>query len=80
MNNRLLGRLAWSGIFLFFSLLLSTNVIGQVQDITPPSLVSLSFTPNTIDTSTQDQTVTATMRVTDNLSGYYSGSFRFESP
>jgi len=61
---------AWVGIFMFFSLFLSASVSAQVQDITPPSLIAFSFAPTTIDTSTQAQTVTVTMRVTDDLSGF----------
>ena len=65
---------------LFFSLLLSTNLIAQVEDITPPLLVGFSFTPITVDTSTQGQSVTVTTRTTDNLSGFRQGSYIFVSP
>jgi hypothetical protein len=70
----------WLCIFMFFSLLLSTNLIAQTQDTTPPSVESFDFTPTAVDTSDQDQTVTATLQITDDLSGLRSGLVYLGSP
>ena len=80
MYKKLINTSAWLGIFMLFTLLLSTNVIAQIEDITPPSLDSFSFTPTTIDVSTEGQTVTATLQITDDISGFGSGSVYFGSP
>jgi len=69
-------------LFLLFSpaLWLVTDVRAQRQDTTPPKLVEFSFTPTTIDISTQDQTVTVTLQITDDFSGFSSGRVYFTSP
>jgi hypothetical protein len=56
------------------------QVISDPQDITAPSLTQFSFTPATIDTSTAPQSVTITLRITDDVSGFEFGSFIFMSP
>jgi len=56
------------------------QVISDPQDITAPSLTQFSFTPATIDTSTAPQSVTITLRITDDVSGFEFGSFIFLSP
>jgi len=42
---------------------------GQVSDTTPPQITGFSFSPATIDVTTDPQTVTLSMNVTDDLSG-----------
>jgi hypothetical protein len=56
------------------------QVISDPQDITAPSLTQFSFTPATIDTSTAPQSVTITLRITDDVPGFEFGSFIFMSP
>lgn len=56
------------------------QVISDPQDITAPNLTQFSFTPATIDTSTAPQSVTITLRITDDVSGFEFGSFIFISP
>ena len=53
--------------------------IGSYKDTIPPSLVALSITPDTIDTSTQSQTVTVTLRITDDMAGFSTGNILFYS-
>ena len=43
--------------------------LATVGDTTPPQVLSFSLTPYQINTESSDQTVTATMRITDDLSG-----------
>jgi hypothetical protein len=52
----------------------------QVEDITPPQLVEFSFTPTTIDTHSGPQTVTFSMRITDDISGFDHMWLRVASP
>lgn len=47
----------------------TTLHMSAQSDITPPKLVSVSFTPTTVDITATDQTVTVTITVSDNLSG-----------
>ncbi len=49
-------------------------------DTTPPTLVSFSFTPTTIDTSASQQTITFTARITDDLAGLSYAYVEFDSP
>ena len=42
---------------------------AQVSDVTPPQLLAFDFTPTSIDVTTSPQSVTATLRVTDDISG-----------
>jgi hypothetical protein len=44
-----------------------------VEDIASPQLVSVNITPGTVDVTSQDQTITATLRITDDLSGLRNG-------
>lgn len=53
---------------------------GQLEDTTPPALAEFDFNPKTIDVSTGPQTVTLTLRITDDLSGFDFGNFLFLSP
>lgn len=50
------------------------------QDVTPPTLLDVSFEPEVIDTGKGPVTVTVTIRVEDDLSGFGYGAFRFELP
>ena len=54
--------------------------IGDVLPLAPPELVAFDFTPKTIDVSSGPQTVTATLRVTDNLSGVRGVNVTFARP
>jgi hypothetical protein len=53
------------------------TVVDANPDTTPPTLLSASFSPSLIDTSTGPQTVTVTLRITDNQSG---AVFRIAQP
>lgn len=70
------------GIALLFAVLFLSfaNNINAQSDTTPPQLASFSFNPTSIDTSASSQTVTVTLRITDNLSGFQTGSISFRSP
>jgi 5-hydroxyisourate hydrolase-like protein (transthyretin family) len=46
---------------------------GQSADTQPPVLVSTSIAPSQVDTTSQDQSVTLTMHITDDLSGFADG-------
>jgi len=63
-----------------FSLILFTTSLRAVQDVTAPVLQSFSFTPTAIDTDSGAQTVTATLHVTDDLSGVEGISVIITSP
>ena len=56
------------------------QVVSDPQDITSPSLTQFSFTPATIDTSAAPQSVTLTLRITDDVSGFEFGNFIYLSP
>lgn len=43
------------------------------EDIAKPQLVSVGIAPGTVDVTSQDQTITATLHITDDLSGLRSG-------
>ncbi len=53
-----------------------------LTDTTPPQLVSLSFSPSSVNTATGPATVTVTVEVTDDLSGVRDGSVsvNFQAP
>lgn len=50
------------------------------EDIAKPQLVSVGITPGTVDVTSQDQTITATLRITDDLSGLRSGFAVLHNP
>ena len=50
------------------------------QDTTPPTIVSLDFTPKSVDVTVNPQTVAVTMNVTDDLSGVKFITATFTSP
>lgn len=54
--------------------------VPTAQDITPPSLVGVSFEPATIDTSNGPVTVTITAHITDDLSGFADMGLQFRQP
>lgn len=59
---------------LVLTLLSSMAALAQpTSDTTPPQLVSLSFNPPSVDVTAGAQTVTVTARVTDDLSGVFTG-------
>lgn len=55
-------------------------LFGQTEDVTPPALVSLSIAPSTVDVTAGPATVTLTLHITDNLSGFDGGAVLFISP
>jgi hypothetical protein len=46
----------------------------------PPNVLSFDFDPKAVDTSASSQEITVTARLTDDLSGFSQGYFRFQSP
>jgi hypothetical protein len=56
------------------------TLYAQTEDVTPPHLVNFSFSPTSVDVANGAQTVTVTVRITDELSGFGSGSVSFVSP
>ena len=59
--------------------LFSSPAVAQ-EDTTPPELLSFSFTPTMIDVTAGPATVTASLRVTDDLAGVSNAVVRFQSP
>ena len=59
------------GAVLAMALCSSVSAIAnaQVEDVLPPNLVSLAFSPTSIDVSGSDQDVIFTLRITDGISG-----------
>jgi hypothetical protein len=53
---------------------------AQDVDTAPPQLVNFTFSPTSIDVSAAPQTVTATVQVTDDLSGVSFFQATFQSP
>src|SRR5215469_8896412 len=43
----------------------AARMIGTAEDVTPPQLVSVDFTPKSVDVSSSSQTITVTAHVTD---------------
>ncbi|MFY9570863.1 MAG: hypothetical protein WAV20_05655, partial [Blastocatellia bacterium] len=81
MNAKRLGSLSmWLATSV--ALILAIPEVGhtQVQDIVPPQLVELSISPSSIDVTSGPQDVAFTIRATDALSGFSSGSFAIFSP
>jgi hypothetical protein len=58
---------------------LTVGIAYAQQDITPPSLVSVSFAPAQVDTSNGPATITITAHVTDDLSGVEDVTLYFRS-
>jgi hypothetical protein len=57
----------------------TTVAVTSSEDLEPPALAGLSFAPTSVDTGTENQTVTVTAHITDNFSGFASGYIQFES-
>jgi serine protease len=64
---------------LLIAILVPTCLRAQV-DTTPPELLDFSIGPATVDVTTSPQTVTATLHVTDDMSGFAFGCVRLHSP
>ena len=58
----------------------TVEVVSNPSDITPPVVSAFSFSPTFIDTSGADQNVTATISVTDDISGFSGLQVAFRSP
>ncbi len=56
------------------------EVISNPEDLAPPELTELDFTPTTIDVSASSQIVTFTLRLTDEFSGVSQASWLIASP
>src|SRR5437763_354948 len=54
--------------------------VFAASDTTAPQLVSVDFTPNSVDVSSASQVVTLTAHLTDNNTGLNYASFNFYSP
>src|ERR687884_601183 len=67
-------------VFALFSSLLIQKADTQTQDISPPQLIEFSFSPTSIDVSAGSQSVTASFRLTDALSGVSFACVNFRSP
>jgi PKD domain len=50
------------------------------DDTTPPSLVGLSLSPSSVDTSGGSQTITVAAHITDDLAGFATGRLEFRGP
>ena len=75
--------------FLLISAVVAAVVIGgpayAQEDTKPPVVADFSFTPSSVDTSASDQTITVTVRVTDDVAGLQTapsllGRVLFASP
>lgn len=56
------------------------TVTAQAEDTAAPALIEFDFNPKTVDVSTGPQTITLTLRITDDLSGFEFGNFLLLSP
>lgn len=74
------GKLLFICILIFFFCLLNPLQGFTLEDISAPELVELSFIPDSIDVSSGAQNVTFTLRITDDLSGFYVGFFFVNDP
>jgi len=61
------------GILLILGILLLPGIVRAAEDNTPPQLTTFNISPTQIDTSEEDQEITITLSMTDDLSGtcYY---------
>jgi hypothetical protein len=66
-------------IVTFFCASLSHSY-AQIQDVTPPTLTALSFTPTTIDTASGPASVAVSVSATDDLAGVAFVGVGFRSP
>src|SRR5688572_7540181 len=67
-----------------FATVMAANCVSsgwaQVSDVTPPQLLEFGFTPTSIDVTASPHSVTATLRVTDDISGVRHVFVDFRSP
>jgi azurin len=63
-----------------YTLTLNMNTAQGLSDVAPPSIVDLSFNPETIDVSASSHLVTITLHATDDLSGIRQCDIYFRSP
>jgi hypothetical protein len=75
MLRRLLDFAGWA-----LCILLISPIPLAAQDTTPPVLTAFDFTPRTIDTTSGQAKVTATLTATDDLSGVRYVYVQFRSP
>jgi hypothetical protein len=58
-----------------------TNLqVTSQQDITPPTLISFTFTPTSVNTTTSSANVTVTAQLSDDLSGVQNSEVDFTNP
>ena len=62
------------------ALIPAAALVAQTSDVTPPQLLEFDFTPKSIDVRTSPQHVTATLRVSDDISGVRVVFVDFRSP
>ncbi len=62
------------------ALMSAASLVAQTSDVTPPSLIEFDFNPKAIDVTVRAQNVTATLQVTDDLSGVNYMYVYFQSP
>ena len=55
-------------------------VASANPDTTLPTVVSVNFTPTSVDVTDSSQSVIVTVRITDNISGFTSGAVYFTRP
>ncbi|MDD5106061.1 MAG: hypothetical protein PHC49_10640 [Desulfuromonadaceae bacterium] len=69
-------------ILTIISALLFCYALGcfATEDVAPPVLTGFSLSPTVIDTSSGAQTVTATLTITDDLTGFNHGSIALYGP
>jgi len=63
-------------LFLLFPMVVQAT--ADVEDISPPQIVSASITPLIVNTSDAPATLTLTLHITDDLSGTQQAFYRFE--
>ncbi|MFA6099202.1 MAG: VCBS repeat-containing protein [Patescibacteria group bacterium] len=60
----------WTGVILLTAFFVLMPIAAKAaEDKTPPQLIEFNISPTQIDTSEEDQEITITVRVTDDLSG-----------
>ena len=75
MNHRLARTLC-----IFAATFSLARFVAAQSDTTPPQLVSLDFTPKSVDVTSAAQVVTLTMHVTDDISGLNQINVSFAPP
>lgn len=67
-------------VFALLMAVLSVSAVSGQQDIEPPTLLDVQFSPSEIDTSSGPVTVTVSIHVMDDLSGVGWVYFSFRKP